>query len=59
MLMKSSDIMSEHDLLKDVYKDFFGVESIDINKENSSEEQKQVDMKNIFDDINSLYITEE
>ena len=51
--------MNEHDLLKDVYKDFFGVESIDINKDSSSEEQKQVDMKKIFDDINSLYITEE
>ena len=50
--------MSEHDLLKDVYKDFFGVESLDIKKESSNDEQKQVDMKKIFDDINSLYITD-
>ena len=51
--------MNEHDLLKDVYKDFFGVETTNTETKTKNEEQKQIDMKNIFDDINSLYITEE
>ena len=51
--------MNEHDLLKDVYKDFFGVETSLKTNSSDTKEEKQVEMKNIFDDINNLYITDE
>ena len=57
-MLKSSDKMSEHDILKGVYKDFFGVELENNKKEVSNEKQEQIDMKNIFDEINNLYITD-
>ena len=60
--------MNSRDYFKDIYKDFFGVESFNNinedkveseNKNNSNKESSQEKMTTLFDRINSLYITDE
>ena len=41
------------DYFKDIYKDFFGVEKLNVN----TTEKRSLDMSSLFDRINNLYIT--
>ena len=57
--------MNSKDYFKDIYKDFFGVEtlpSIEVEKKEediSSQKGSQEEMISLFEDINKLYISEE
>lgn len=61
MLKKNRCIMRE-DYFKDIYKDFFGIEStpkIEVKKEEESKTGSQAEMASLFLKINTLYISEE
>lgn len=47
------------DYFKDIYKDFFGVESEILNQDSSSIKESQDDMTALFSRINKLYIKDE
>lgn len=47
------------DYFKDIYKDFFGVESFNTLQNNSKERDSQEEMASLFDRINNLYINDE
>ena len=57
--------MNSKDYFKDIYKDFFGVEtlpSIEVEKKEediSSQKGSQEEMTSLFEDVNKLYISEE
>ena len=51
----NGDNMNKEQILKDVYNDFFGVEQEEIKQET----KENIDMKDIFDKINELYIDED
>ena len=52
--------MNTKDFLKDIYKDFYGVETpkLEVSKEEVKEDSNTF-MSDLFNDINSLYIDEE
>ena len=46
------------DYFKDIYKDFFGVESLDNNSEEIQESSQKI-MTTLFEKINNLYVNDE
>ena len=51
--------MNNKKLLEDVYNDFFGVENIKQEEKNEDTAKENIDMKDIFDEIEKLYIKDE
>lgn len=51
--------MNRSDYFKDIYKDFFGVETLQTNDVNNEKKGSQEEMTTLFDRINKLYITDE
>ena len=56
--------MNSRDYFKDIYKDFFGVESLSVDKEDEEnkievEKGSQEEMATLFDKINCLYISDD
>ena len=51
--------MNTKDYFKDIYTDFFGVESLSKIEVNNSNIESQEEMSNLFNKINDLYITDE
>ena len=50
--------MNNKDYFKDIYKDFFGVESLDTKSEEINKSSQDA-MTNLFDKINKLYVKDE